>query len=167
MDNNEYKLYSANLNSQNWIYQRSNIISLYCNENIIYILNSYGSIYYKEDNDQDFVEMIYFKNNNIFIKSLCTGSISSHFAAISNKGELYTWGNNKYKQLGYDSEIEITNIPSKVEIWDSEFVIPKIKQVCVGLDFTLCLTDDGLVYSMGRGENGSLGHGNKYDMYVY
>ena len=91
-----------------------------------------------------------FKN----IKYIDTAVLRS--VCLDTEGNVFTFGRNNYGQLGtgVDREtLESTHIPQKVNV-------PPCKQVCCGTLFTICLTEDGLVYSFGFNGNGELGLGN-------
>jgi len=66
----------------------------------------------------------------------------SHSACITDKGELFIWGMNLY--------LEPTLVSS----------ITRCVDVACGENYTIVLTDDGLIYSFGKGGKGVLGHGN-------
>eukprot|EP01127_Copromyxa_protea_P021629 TRINITY_DN7506_c0_g1_i2.p1 TRINITY_DN7506_c0_g1~~TRINITY_DN7506_c0_g1_i2.p1 ORF type:complete len:783 (+),score=106.99 TRINITY_DN7506_c0_g1_i2:14-2362(+) len=67
---------------------------------------------------------------------------SSHSAAVTSDGCLYTWGSGTSHQLGYTKAIQTH--PRKVEI-------AGISDVCAGNQHTLTLTDDGSsAYQFGR-----------------
>lgn len=88
------------------------------------------------------------------IREIACGS--SHSAAITSGGELYTWGLGEYGRLGHgDNQTQVG--PKLVEALAGKRVI----QVCCGSRDaqTLCLTDEGMVYSWGDGDFGKLGRG--------
>lgn len=76
-----------------------------------------------------------------FIK-IATGPY--HTSAISEDYILYTFGENKYGQLGHDKDM---NYPSKVPGLIGKSIIDS----ACGKDFTLALADTGRVYSWGFG----------------
>jgi E3 ubiquitin-protein ligase HERC2 len=88
------------------------------------------------------------------IREIACGS--SHSAAISASGELYTWGLGEYGRLGHgDNNTQLK---------------PKLVQALIGHRIvgialgsrdaqTLCLTEEGLVFSWGDGDFGKLGRG--------
>ncbi|KAL3879973.1 hypothetical protein ACJMK2_032247, partial [Sinanodonta woodiana] len=81
---------------------------------------------------------------------------SSHSAAITSNGDLYTWGLGEYGRLGHgDNATQLK--PKQVKDLTGKRVI---QVACGSRDAqTLVLTDDGLVYSWGDGDFGKLGRG--------
>ncbi|XP_050409912.1 secretion-regulating guanine nucleotide exchange factor [Patella vulgata] len=86
------------------------------------------------------------------IKIFC-GSYYS--GAVSEQGNLYLWGCNKYGQLAHDVTI-LTSSSLPIQI-SSHIFKTGIKQITSGWTHILVLTDDGNVYSWGRGDYGQLG----------
>eukprot|EP00096_Caligus_rogercresseyi_P005963 TRINITY_DN22061_c0_g1_i1.p1 TRINITY_DN22061_c0_g1~~TRINITY_DN22061_c0_g1_i1.p1 ORF type:complete len:496 (+),score=112.53 TRINITY_DN22061_c0_g1_i1:91-1488(+) len=81
---------------------------------------------------------------------------SSHSAAISSNGELYTWGCGEYGRLGHGDNVTQMR-PKQVKALAGKRVI---QVACGSRDAqTLALTDDGMVYSWGDGDFGKLGRG--------
>jgi alpha-tubulin suppressor-like RCC1 family protein len=70
------------------------------------------------------------------VKAISIGKY--HCGLVTTCGELYTYGNNKYKHLTHQT----TTVPQKVN------VLPAAQVQC-GDDFTLALTNNGNVYSWG------------------
>ncbi|XP_061744248.1 E3 ubiquitin-protein ligase HERC2 isoform X2 [Nerophis ophidion] len=80
----------------------------------------------------------------------------AHSACITASGELFTWGKGRYGRLGHgDSEDQLK--PKLVDALQGHRVIDV---ACGSGDAqTLCLTDDGMVWSWGDGDYGKLGRG--------
>ncbi|KAL8607282.1 hypothetical protein ACOMHN_047613 [Nucella lapillus] len=81
---------------------------------------------------------------------------SSHSAAITSNGELYSWGLGDYGRLGHgDNTTQLK--PKQVKALAGQRVI---QVACGSRDAqTLALTDFGIVYSWGDGDFGKLGRG--------
>lgn len=81
---------------------------------------------------------------------------SAHSAAITSQGELYTWGLGEYGRLGHGDNNTLLK-PKLVQ----KLVGQRVVQVACGSRDaqTLCLTEDGTVYSWGDGDFGKLGRG--------
>ncbi|XP_052719637.1 E3 ubiquitin-protein ligase HERC2-like [Crassostrea angulata] len=81
---------------------------------------------------------------------------SSHSAAITSNGDLYTWGLGEYGRLGHgDNTTQLK--PKQVKALAHERVV---QVACGSRDAqTLALTDEGKVYSWGDGDFGKLGRG--------
>uniref|UniRef100_A0A1B0AIV8 HECT-type E3 ubiquitin transferase n=1 Tax=Glossina pallidipes TaxID=7398 RepID=A0A1B0AIV8_GLOPL len=88
------------------------------------------------------------------IRDIACGS--SHSAAITSAGELYTWGLGEYGRLGHgDNATQLK--PKLVAALSGKRVI---QVACGSRDAqTLALTEEGAVYSWGDGDFGKLGRG--------
>ncbi len=81
---------------------------------------------------------------------------SSHSAAITSSGELFTWGCGEYGRLGHGDNVTQLR-PKQVKALAGQRVV---QVACGSRDAqTLALTDEGLVYSWGDGDFGKLGRG--------
>lgn len=81
---------------------------------------------------------------------------SSHSAAITNNGELYTWGLGDYGRLGH-GDVKTQLRPKRVQALKTY----RVTQVACGSRDaqTLAVTDDGTMWSWGDGDFGKLGRG--------
>ncbi|XP_048855280.1 LOW QUALITY PROTEIN: E3 ubiquitin-protein ligase HERC2 [Brienomyrus brachyistius] len=88
------------------------------------------------------------------IRDIACGS--SHSAAITSSGELYSWGLGEYGRLGHgDNTTQLR--PKLVKVLLGHRVV---QVACGSRDAqTLALTDEGLVFSWGDGDFGKLGRG--------
>ena len=94
------------------------------------------------------------------LKNIKSVVCKDHTVCLDFDGNVYTFGNNADGKLGVNVDrnvLEFTHIPQKVNL-------PPCKEVSCGENFTICLTDDGMVYSFGNNEYGELGLGN-YENY--
>ncbi|CAN0285211.1 unnamed protein product, partial [Discosporangium mesarthrocarpum] len=80
---------------------------------------------------------------------------SYHTAAVTDTGELYTWGGGMYGKLGHGNEKGHPQ-PSRVDYLVEEGV--RVTQIACGSRHTVVLTDKGQVYTWGDKENGVVGH---------
>lgn len=87
-----------------------------------------------------------------FIVHLACGYL--HSAVISNTGELLTFGFNGYGQLGIGS-LEARYIPSLC----TGLIGRRVLDTCCGAFHTVCICENGEIYSMGMGNKGQLGTG--------
>ncbi|XP_052902276.1 probable E3 ubiquitin-protein ligase HERC2 [Anopheles moucheti] len=88
------------------------------------------------------------------IRDIACGS--SHSAAITSSGELYTWGLGEYGRLGHGDNC--TQLKPKLVTALQEHRVVQV--ACGSRDAqTLCLTEEGLVFSWGDGDFGKLGRG--------
>ena len=81
---------------------------------------------------------------------------SSHSAAITSSGELFTWGCGEYGRLGHGDNVTQLR-PKAVRALAGHRVV---QVACGSRDAqTLALTDEGMVFSWGDGDFGKLGRG--------
>ena len=62
-----------------------------------------------------------------------------HTVALSINGEVFTWGNNNYGQLGHDDDVRCRNAPTKVESLSGVTIV----KIACGAMFTAAVTDRG------------------------
>ena len=94
----------------------------------------------------------------------------SHVAAVTKEGQLWTWGNPAMGKLGHEKEVESTaqrsyrpkNYADHAELDQVRGALEaqRVKQIVCGFHHTVCLTEDGSVYTFGQGKEGALGHGS-------
>lgn len=80
---------------------------------------------------------------------------SYHTAAVSNNGDLYTWGGGMYGKLGHGNENGCST-PRRVEALSGFH----ISQIACGSRHTAVVTSTGKLYTWGDKENGVAGHGD-------
>lgn len=89
---------------------------------------------------------------NKVVKYVAAGS--RHSAAVTENGELYTWGEGEHGRLGHGDSGSL-KVPTLVRS------IGCVSQVALGSSHTVVLARDGLtVWTFGAGANGKLGHGD-------
>ncbi|XP_014842886.1 PREDICTED: probable E3 ubiquitin-protein ligase HERC1 isoform X1 [Poecilia mexicana] len=90
---------------------------------------------------------------------VCVSAGYRHSAAVTNDGELYTWGEGDFGRLGH-SDSQSRNMPTLVKD------ISGVGQVTCGSSHTIAVAQDGrTVWSFGGGDNGKLGHGDTNRVY--
>ncbi|KAF0712242.1 Aste57867_4891 [Aphanomyces stellatus] len=102
-------------------------------------------------------------SKNVSFSSVACGGY--HTAAVSEFGDLYTWGRNFEGQLGHSTKVAslqsnetlngVFHHPKHV----ASFLNKKCKQVACGDKFTAVLTVHGEIYTFGEGQAGQLGRG--------
>ena len=93
------------------------------------------------------------------IVSVAAGAF--HTAAITDSGELWTWGYNAYGQLGVDTTQD-RHAPVKVSVNGQ-----KIVAVAAGEDHTTAaITDSGILWTWGYNVDGELGIGDTTDRHL-
>lgn len=83
-------------------------------------------------------------------------SSTGHNVALRNDGTVWTWGENRFGQLGYTRWSE-KKLPYQVD------QLSDIIAISAGTDFTLVLKKDGTVWGWGRNDSGQLGDGTSYN----
>ncbi|KAJ8338960.1 hypothetical protein SKAU_G00357460 [Synaphobranchus kaupii] len=90
---------------------------------------------------------------------ICVSAGYRHSAAVTNDGELYTWGEGDFGRLGH-SDSHSRNVPTLVKD------ISGVGQAACGSSHTIAVAQDGrVVWSFGGGDNGKLGHGDTNRVY--
>ncbi|XP_030623810.1 probable E3 ubiquitin-protein ligase HERC1 [Chanos chanos] len=90
---------------------------------------------------------------------VCVSAGYRHSAAVTNDGELYTWGEGDFGRLGH-SDSHSRNVPTLVKD------ISGVGQAACGSSHTIAVAQDGrIVWSFGGGDNGKLGHGDTNRVY--
>lgn len=114
----------------------------------------------------------------------------SHSACITDKGELFVWGMSVYLEPTMVTSITRVSVFDRLNFQptcldgvsrlfpfllshSSYLFHPLIHcifsfqcvDVACGENYTVVLTDDGLIYSFGKGKDGVLGHGNTSNLY--
>jgi hypothetical protein len=82
----------------------------------------------------------------------------THTAAISTKGECFTWGGGDSFQLGHGEKANELK-PRRVEFFSERAA--NVQQVSCGARHTAAVTDDGYLYVWGTGDHGELGLGDE------
>lgn len=81
----------------------------------------------------------------------CSGNYS---CAVSESGEVYTWGCGKDGQLGH-GDLKDSYTPRAVRSLQSKL----IRHVSLAEHHAAAVSEGGVLYTWGRGQNGRLGHG--------
>jgi len=102
-----------------------------------------------------------------------------HMAAINDKGELFTWGNNDHGKLGHPIAVKAEEKKTSRRLSprspnDTQAVLPQkiggdlaqksVKQVSCGNLHTICVTENNEVYVWGGSSNGVLGLEGREDV---
>ena len=77
----------------------------------------------------------------------------SHTVTLSDDGRIYAFGNNDFGQLGNEKDKDITHavLPTPISI------ASKITQISCGCYFTVCIDEEGFIWSFGSNYQGQLG----------
>jgi len=94
--------------------------------------------------------------NNIFIEDI--GGGAAHMIALTNKGEVYTWGKTEHGRLGISLTQELISTPQLVTALTDK----NITRVAAGGGYSYAISDkDKKLYAFGQGGQGSYGYGDK------
>ena len=83
-----------------------------------------------------------------------------HSLAITNTGQVYSWGEGSYGRLGHGDTVTVKS-PKLIEALKDVVVV----QVSSGARHSAAVTADGALYTWGSGTDGKLGHGNTESTY--
>ncbi|WED43955.1 RCC1 domain-containing protein [Legionella cardiaca] len=148
------KLPFESLSSQFWQKPQLNIVDIACYSSRTFFLTSEGKIY---QTGKDF------RDRNIspplkFVKELDSKKIvklalgNNHILALTDNGQVYSWGNNDCGQLGLEQHDDC-NIPQLI----TAFKKIRITAIFAGRSTSFCLSEEGEVYAFGDNEASQLG----------
>lgn len=93
-----------------------------------------------------------------------------HTVAVAGTGETYSWGDNRYGQVGASaigaSDVSPTHYEYRVPVLIPALIGVHISAVSCGTGHTVVVAIDGRVYSWGLGAHGQLGHDTTEHMQV-
>jgi alpha-tubulin suppressor-like RCC1 family protein len=90
------------------------------------------------------------------IRQIACGAL--HSAALTDDGNVYTWGDARSLQLGYTPKCTTNQqVPALVEALKGTLVV----RIALGQGHTLALTDKGRLFSWGSSKFGQCGHGDR------
>jgi alpha-tubulin suppressor-like RCC1 family protein len=75
---------------------------------------------------------------------------ADHTIAVTTSGSTYTWGRNRFGQLGYAGSTNRTR-PQRVS------ALPAVAKAYAGRDHNIAIASSGAVYTWGRNDGGQLG----------
>lgn len=121
--------------------------------------NSVGQLGLRDTNDRNLPTQVTKTSNGTIgrVSRISLGVL--HSTAVIND-ELYTWGENRFGQLGLGDFIN-RNIPTQVKgTFDGPTIAPRsITQIESGASFSMAIINDSL-YTWGQNNNGQLGLGD-------
>ncbi|KAJ3449097.1 regulator of chromosome condensation [Anaeramoeba flamelloides] len=129
----------------------TNIVDVVENQGIVF-LSSEGKLY--QSNAEKYHEKLKAFENLPPIKSISSGYF--HFLALSNeeKPKVYGWGQNKFKQLGFDTNKNDVQKPTLIESLKEE----NIDQIfCSGFCSFFLNKTTNILFGCGNTQNGMLG----------
>ncbi|KAL4460256.1 hypothetical protein ABPG74_000007 [Tetrahymena malaccensis] len=75
----------------------------------------------------------------------------SHYVGVTIDGKVYSWGKNKYGQLGHQNFISYAE-PKKIEHFHLHYAQKFIVNVHCGDNFTVCQSHDGSLFTFGKNQ---------------
>jgi RCC1 and BTB domain-containing protein len=82
-----------------------------------------------------------------------------HILALSEKGEIFSWGGNRWGQLGNGSNTD-NHRPENIKHLKNKFMV----EICCGSYHSMALTKQGILYAWGKNDDGQIGHGCHDDL---
>ena len=98
--------------------------------------------------------------NEQSVKQICCGD--GHTLAIDEYGRVWSWGNNKFGQLGHGHKNQNKDLPKVIEYFVENDI--KTTHICRGNYHNLSLDCNGQVYAWGRNEWGECGDGTTIEI---
>eukprot|EP01038_Epipyxis_sp_PR26KG_P012214 gene12214-16363_t len=91
--------------------------------------------------------------SKLIISKICVAE--NHSLALSKAGEVFSWGSDRYGQLGHGGSDggKIVLVPTKIEFFNRVTV----KGIASGESHSLCFTSSNELYSWGSNKSGQLG----------
>jgi len=89
----------------------------------------------------------------------------THTVAVTSKGVLWAWGNNSNGQLGIVG-LETWKIEPALVGAKDVFGGSPVRMAACSIEHTLIVTEEGTLWTCGKGENGALGHNDINDRQV-
>ena len=95
--------------------------------------------------------------------SICAvASGGFHCVALTDSGELFSWGDNAHGQLGYrEVGVDCQPIPRYLALRRATGQQIQVKELACGQHHTAALSKDGELWLWGCGKNGQLGNGDR------
>ncbi|XP_045467504.1 probable E3 ubiquitin-protein ligase HERC1 isoform X2 [Harmonia axyridis] len=115
---------------------------------------TYGRLGLGESSNQSSPKRIALES--IITKLSSSRGSDGHTLALTDKGEVYSWGDGDYGKLGHGN-LATHKQPERIT---GPFLGKKIKYVNAGYRHSAAITEDGKLYTWGEGDHGRLGHGD-------
>ncbi|CAN7938426.1 unnamed protein product [Ixodes hexagonus] len=123
--------------------------------------NQYGQLGCGSDEDSRLRPKVVKTLAAMHVVQIACGAI--HCLALVNNGDLYSWGDNSYGQLGTGSSTQGTKQSSPTRVLQLAGV--PLAQVACGGSHSLALTPSGTIFAWGHNSFGQLGMNDQKDRY--
>ena len=92
----------------------------------------------------------------VAVRQIACGAL--HTAALTDDGQVYTWGDARSSQLGYTPKCTTNQqVPAPVDALKGTFIV----KIALGQGHSLALSDKGRMYTWGSSKFGQCGHGDR------
>ena len=148
------------------IYLENNTIIALDNEGKVYTWgsNSYGKLGDGSDEHQRNIPICISNLENDLkgknIVEIYLSYVWSTIVALDSEGKVYTWGYNKYGQIGDGSDVEYRNTPICISDLENDLKGKNIVDIYSNGDIIRALDDKGKIYAWGDNWNGQIGDGS-------
>ncbi|XP_065086376.1 probable E3 ubiquitin-protein ligase HERC4 isoform X2 [Ochlerotatus camptorhynchus] len=122
--------------------------------------NDHGQLGHDTDNLPNKRPQLISALENYIITHVSCGT--AHSLALTNWGQVFSWGSNSIGQLGHDTDQLNYNIPRTIKTIAAKTVV----QIASGLFHSLALTNSGELFSWGANGYGQLGLGTTSEKIV-
>ena len=129
------------------------------NDHLVYVFGNIDNNIFNEHSNNTHIPRV--------VKGLCDIKTidcgNNHILCLDFNGNIFSFGANICGQLGIGKNsngFSRTYIPQKIDI-------PPCKQIACGGDFSMCLTEEGSLYSFGSNICEQLGLGSHYDDHFF
>ncbi|XP_019851476.1 PREDICTED: E3 ubiquitin-protein ligase HERC2-like [Amphimedon queenslandica] len=126
------------------------------------VLTVHGTVFYVMDASMgDFtVEQLFFPGDEEIIQ-IDHNPSGNHILALTKDGKVYSWGQGSNGVLGIGNT-ESQTAPTAVAALSGD----RIVHISAGSMHSAAVTEDGVLYTWGKGSYGRLGHGNAEDKLI-
>ncbi|XP_077153037.1 E3 ubiquitin-protein ligase HERC2 isoform X1 [Ranitomeya variabilis] len=141
------------------------VTQIACAEKCFLILSRNGKVYTQTYNNNTLGPQLVQGLSTRNIVRIGAHSDGQHYLALSVTGELYSWGCGDGGRLGHGDTVSIEE-PKLISALCGKQSGKQIVHIACGSTYSAAITNDGELYTWGRGNYGRLGHGSSEDQTV-
>ncbi|XP_076870833.1 LOW QUALITY PROTEIN: E3 ubiquitin-protein ligase HERC2 [Brachyhypopomus gauderio] len=138
------------------------VTQVVCAEKGFLILSISGSVYTQNYKGTTLSPMLVHGLSSRKIVKLAAHPEGQHYLALSNNGEVFSWGCGDGGRLGHGDTTYLEE-PTMIATFSGRQVGKHVVHVACGSTYSAAITADGELYTWGRGNYGRLGHGSSED----